>query len=237
MMALNDCCSCAWLSGAVVKKPTASKAAAAAQNLFTVSSSIHVRSGWILWGHGGNVTWFDADVGKPVQTSAPRGEELAPHLGRLDLADAAVDLRSVQAGGRGKEAYAALDRAALGIGGAVIKPPDAGERDRRRAHGAGLQRHIEVAVDQPLAAEGLRSPADRHDLGMRGRVAVGERAIAGLRDQIAVADDHAADRHLAGVRCRVRLVEREIHESVRRHGSSKLLDFAITPLSERRAQR
>jgi len=52
---------------------------------------------------------------------------------------------------------------------------------------------------------------------MRGRIAIGKRAIAGLRDQIAVAHDHAADRHLARIRGRVRLVEGEIHEGVRRH--------------------
>jgi hypothetical protein len=54
---------------------------------------------------------------------------------------------------------------------------------------------------------------------MRGRIAVGQGAVAGLRDQVAVAYDDAADRHLAGRRRGMRLVEREIHEGVRRHGS------------------
>ena len=52
---------------------------------------------------------------------------------------------------------------------------------------------------------------------MRGRIAIGKRAIAGLRDQIAIAHDDAADRHLAGIRGRVCLVEGEIHEGMRRH--------------------
>src|SRR5262249_23820049 len=149
--------------------------------------------------------------------SAPQLEKVAQQGRGFALPDAAIDLGPVQAGRRGEIAHAVLDRAALGIGGAVIDPSDAGERDRRRAHGAGLERHVEIAVGQPLAAQRLRRAADRHHLGMRGRIAIGKRAIAGLRDQIAVAHDHAADRHLAGVGGRVRLVEREIHESMRRH--------------------
>ena len=86
------------------------------------------------------------------------------------------------------------------------------------AHGAGLERDVEVAVDEPLAAERLGRAPDRHHLGMRGRIAVGQSATAGLRDDIAVAHDDAADRHLAGRRRGMRLVEREIHEGVRRHG-------------------
>ena len=50
---------------------------------------------------------------------------------------------------------------------------------------------------------------------MRGRIALGERAIAGLRDQLAVAHDHATDRHLAGGRRGVGLVECELHEGMR----------------------
>ena len=64
---------------------------------------------------------------------------------------------------------------------------------------------MELALDEAHAA------ADA------GEVPIGKRAIAGLRDQIAVAHDDATDRHLAGIRGRVRLVEREIHEGMRRH--------------------
>ena len=46
-----------------------------------------------------------------------------------------------------------LDRTAFGIGSAEIEAADAGEGDRRGAHGAGLERDIEVAIDQALAAE------------------------------------------------------------------------------------
>jgi hypothetical protein len=62
---------------------------------------------------------------------------------------------------------------------------------------------------------------------MRGRIAIGKRAIAGLRDQIAIAHDDAADRHLARIRGRVCLVEGEIHEGMRRH-DVRAIGFAIS---------
>ena len=73
--------------------------------------------------------------------------------------------------------------------------------------------------------------ADRHHLGMRGRIAIGQRAVAGLRDHRAGAHDHAADRHLAGGGRRAGLVERKVHEGrhvAGRYGSSVCPELAIT---------
>src|SRR5262249_43891870 len=117
-----------------------------------------------------------------ITASAPGAEEILQQPGRLGLADAAISFRAVLAGRGGEEPHPALDRAALGVDGAVIDPSDAGERDRRRAHGAGLERDVEIAVGEPLAAERRCRPPDRHHLGMRGRIALGEGAVAGLRD-------------------------------------------------------
>src|SRR4029453_10659391 len=80
--------------------------------------------------------------------SAPGGEKRTQQRRRFGLADAAIDLGSVQAGGGGEIAHAVLDRAALGIGGPVIEAPDAGDTQRPRAPGAGLERHVEIAVDE-----------------------------------------------------------------------------------------
>ena len=66
--------------------------------------------------------------------------------------DAAIDLRAVMAGRLGEEARAVLDRAALGIAGAEIEPAQARERDRGGAHGAGLERDIEIAILEPRRA-------------------------------------------------------------------------------------
>src|SRR5680860_737455 len=52
-----------------------------------------------------------------------------------------------------EETRAVLDRAALGIGRAEIEAADTGKGDGGRAHGARLERHIEIAADKPLAAQ------------------------------------------------------------------------------------
>ena len=52
------------------------------------------------------------------------------------------------------------------IPGAEIEPPDPRERERGRAHRAWLERHVEIAADQPLRAELRGGFADDEDLGM-----------------------------------------------------------------------
>ena len=132
---------------------------------------------------------------------------------------AGIDLRRVVAGRRGKEPHAGLHRAALGVGCAVIEPADPRERDRARAHGAGLQRHIEVAVDQPLAADVLGGLAERQDLGMGGGIAVGQGPVAGGGDDLVIADDHAADRNFARFSGIFGRFQRQIHERGGVHAS------------------
>src|ERR1039457_2626575 len=95
---------------------------------------------------------------KPVPTFwdhalAPRGEEVAQQSRAFAFADAAIDFRPVMAGGLRKEPHAIFHRPAFWIARAEIKPPDTRERHCRRAHGAGLQRHIEIAVGKPLTTQ------------------------------------------------------------------------------------
>ena len=90
-----------------------------------------------------------------------------------------------------------IDRAALGVRGAVIEPAQAGERDRARAHGAGLEGHIEIAADQPLGAEPRRRLADDQHFRMRGRIAEFPGAVSSARDHDAVANQRRADRRFA----------------------------------------
>ena len=142
----------------------------------------------------------------------PSAKEATHELGRLVLADAAIDFRPMQAGRAGKIPDPVFDRSTLAIGRPEIEAPDARERDCCRAHGAGLERHVEIAIEQPFVAEGSRGMPDRQHLGMRGRVVVRDGAVRRLRDQVSRAHDHAAHRNLAGLRCRLRLRERERHE-------------------------
>ena len=93
-----------------------------------------------------------------------------------------------------------------------VKPSFIGTRPVRAA-----------SCSKATVATRLRCPPDRHHLRMCRGVALRERTVAGLRDQIAVAHDYAADRDLAGGRRRVRFVERQFHESVRRHRSGQVV--------------
>ena len=104
-----------------------------------------------------------------------------------------------------------LHGAALGVGRGEIEPADARERDRARAHGAGLQRHVEVAVDQPLGADRLRGGAQRQHLGMGRGVAVGQRAIARRRDHPPIPGHDGPDGDFAPGRGGARLGEGDAH--------------------------
>ncbi len=102
------------------------------------------------------------------------------------------------AGGLREEARAVLDRAALGVAGRPVETTDAGKRDRAGAHGAGLERDIEIAADEPFGAEFGRRLPDGEHFGMGRRIAIDDRAVAGDRDDGAAAHERRADRRLAG---------------------------------------
>ena len=138
---------------------------------------------------------------------------------RFGLADRRINLRHVVAGRLRKKPHAGIHRAALGVGGAVIEPPDPGERNRARTHGAGLQRDIEVAVDQPFGPDRLGRLPYRQDLGMRGRVAVGQRPVAGRGNHLVIPDDDAPDRNFAGFSGVFGRFQRQIHERRGSHAS------------------
>src|SRR5918997_681355 len=103
-----------------------------------------------------------------IALSTPPLEELPQQGRRLALADAAIDLGSVVAGRLVEEAHAVLHRSALGVVGGEIDPPDAREGDRGRAHGAGLQGHVEIAVAEPLVVQNFAGAADGQHLRMGG---------------------------------------------------------------------
>src|SRR2546421_12263218 len=120
----------------------------------------------------------------PPPYPSPLAKKALQQLCSLALADAAIDFGSMQAGRRGKIAHAVLDRAAFCIEGPEVEPADARQGNCRRAHRTGLERHMEIAVDQPLAAERHGRTANCDHLGMGGGIAVGQRSIAGLRHDL-----------------------------------------------------
>ena len=92
-----------------------------------------------------------------------------------------------------------------GAGSAVLLIPRAEDdavhaRQPRgaRAHRARLERHRERAAVEPPVRTPLRCLANRHDLGMRGRVVRRLSRVAPDADHGALAiEDDGADRHLA----------------------------------------
>ena len=109
-----------------------------------------------------------------------------------------------------EEPDAILHGSAFGIGRAEIEAPDARERRRRRAERAWLQRHIEIAAGQPLGPQHRTSRPDRQDFGVGGRVAVGDRPVAGAGDEGAIADDDRANWSFLSGAGRARLREGDI---------------------------
>ena len=141
-----------------------------------------------------------------------RGEEALQELGGSCLADAAIDLRRVMAGRLREEARAMLDGAALWVWRTEIEPAKPREGDGRGAHGARLERDVEIAIDEPLAAEPGASLADGEELGMGGRIAKLKRAVAGFGQHLAGrAHHHGADGNLAQKVRGLGLGEGEIH--------------------------
>ena len=116
------------------------------------------------------------------------------------------------AGRRREKLHTVVDRAAFGIGGAVIEPADTGECDRAGAHGAGLERDIEVAIVEAFGVQPVRRLTDGDHFGMGGQIPLGERAIAGTHDDLAVTHNDATDRHLAAVTGGAGFCQGHIHE-------------------------
>ena len=104
-----------------------------------------------------------------------------------------------------------LHGAALGVTGGEIDPAQAREGNGPGAHGAGFQRHIEVATVEPLVAQRACGGANGEDLGVGGRVAVADDPIAGGGEDDAIAREHSADGRFAARGGRPGLVEGPRH--------------------------
>src|SRR6267378_2125376 len=103
--------------------------------------------------------------------------------------------------------------------GLLVRRTEDDERDPSEhggagAHRAGLDGHVERAVRETPAAKHVRRLADRDDLGVRGRIGIGLAAIAGPRDDGAVANDRRADRDVTVLPRATRLCHRVAHEAI-----------------------
>lgn len=107
---------------------------------------------------------------------------------------------------------ATADRPTLGIVAAVHQARNTGLNDGARTHAARLDGDIQYRSRETVVAKYTgRFPQD-HNLGMRGGVAIADGAIAGTGDDLAIVDEHGADRDFTSCCRRVRFVQRSAHE-------------------------
>ena len=161
--------------------------------------------------------WASSWTRRPSQVSRSPGlKEIFQQRRTVAFVDAAINLGAVMACRRGEETNAVLDGTTLGIGGGKVKSANSSKRHCRRAHGARLQRDVQIAVRKSLASHRGRGRTNGDKLGMRSGVAVGDDAVAGPRNHAAIPHDDASNRHLAPRPRRTGFFKRGLHE--RRHG-------------------
>lgn len=102
--------------------------------------------------------------------------------------------------------------ASFGIGSTPDDPPDSSVLDRARAHGAGLQRHIEITARQAVIAQRLSGRPHGLDFGMRGRVMQADRVIEPTSNHRAVSNHNRTDWHFTQSASPSRLIDRQLHE-------------------------
>jgi 23S rRNA pseudouridine2605 synthase len=136
--------------------------------------------------------------------------------------DAAVDFRTMVARRLIVELRAMFDGAALRIGGSEIQPANACEGNGGSAHGARLERHVEIAAREPLAFSKPAALSDDEHLGMGGRVSKLSRSVAGRGNRLSnLVDQDSADRNLSAPAGRRGLFERARHMAILENGCHK----------------
>ena len=81
---------------------------------------------------------------------SPDGKERSQQFCRFHFSDSCIDFRNMVACWLRKKTSAMLDSAAFRIGCAIIQPFEPREGNGSRAHCAGFQRHMQIAVCKPL---------------------------------------------------------------------------------------
>ncbi len=115
--------------------------------------------------------------------------------------------------GQGEQPGAMLDAAALGIEGPEIEAADAGEADRRRAHGAGFEGDVQIGADKTRRSPKPCRLADRQQFCMGRGIVQALRPVVGTGQHAAARaiDNDGPDRHLARFGSPPCLGESKIH--------------------------
>src|SRR6202007_3124714 len=100
----------------------------------------------------------------------------------------------------------------LGILGPIDEASDACVSDGSGAHRTGLNRHVNVAVEHPVIADGDSSLTQSDDLRVSRGVVQCHWAIATASDNLAIAHDYGSHRNLAERERTLRLAQGFFHE-------------------------
>jgi len=153
-----------------------------------------------------------ASGGLTQPSAAQSREEAAQQRRRLAFPHAADHLRPVVAGRGLEHPRAMFHPAALGIVGTEHEAADAEQADRLRAHRAGFQRHVQVALGQARFPPRSGGGTQRQQLRMRGRIRQLLHPVARAREDGAVRPGHdRAHRHLPPRGGRTGFLQRRIH--------------------------
>src|SRR5262249_14434792 len=106
-----------------------------------------------------------------------------------------------------------LDGSPFGVARAVIKPGNARERNRARAHRAGLERYIKIGAVKTPCAERRGTCAQGQHLSMCAWIGPCYDSVARAREDLALRDEDSAHRHLAKRGGGARLFKGDGHES------------------------
>jgi hypothetical protein len=104
-----------------------------------------------------------------------------------------------------------MHRSRLGIVSAVHQAPQAGMYQRSRAHGAGFQGSVHLALRQTMVAEGLGRLPQGHHLRVRRGVAVQQVAVEPPPHYLSFAHHYGSYRHLARLQRSLCLAQRFLH--------------------------
>src|SRR5215813_2024795 len=139
-----------------------------------------------------SVGWLSASL------TAARAEEALQQLARFRFAHAAAHREAMVEPRVLGEVEHAAERAALRIGAAEDDALQARLDDGADAHGARLDGHEQLGVNQPIVAHGRTRRAQGDDFGVCARVAARDRLVAPAPDDLARPHDHRPHGYLAG---------------------------------------
>jgi len=143
---------------------------------------------------------------------AAGGEEGLEEGSGLDGEHGRGDFDLVVEFGTGEQFEAGAESSAFWVVGCVDEAGDAGLDNGAGAHGAGFEGYIESGFRETVISKFSRSFTKNHDFGMRGRVAIADRAIATASENFLAIDNHRADGNLVGFGTRAGFFQRDLHE-------------------------